>query len=92
MKRTNINLKILSKKFHRLTNGKYRISIKWITKKAKRLFPLKDKDICPACKLYHGLCSCKEKYIGESKRNTTTPCKHTTCVTRCNNVETLVST
>ena len=45
------------KKFHHFTNGKYRISIKWITKKVKSLFPLKDKNIYPACKIYHGLCS-----------------------------------
>ena len=57
------------KKFHHFTNGKYRISIKWITKKVKSLFPLKDKNIYPACKIYQGLCSCKENYVGESKRN-----------------------
>ena len=60
------------KKFHHFTNGKYRISIKWITKKVKSLFPLKDKNIYPACKIYHGLCSCQENYIDESKRNMAT--------------------
>ena len=60
------------KKFHPFTNGKYRISINWITKKVKGLFPLKDKNIYPVGKIYDGLCSCKENYIGESKRNMAT--------------------
>ena len=30
-----------------------------ITKKVKRLFPLKDKKVYPTCKIYHRLCSCK---------------------------------
>ena len=59
-----INLKILSKisPFHK---WKIPISMKRTTKKAKSLFPFKDENIYPACKIYHGLCSCKEKYIGD---------------------------
>ena len=41
----------------------------WNTKKLKSLFPLKGKDIYSTCKVYHGLYSCKENYIGESKCN-----------------------
>lgn len=59
-------------KFNHPTNGKCCISVNWITKKVKRLFQLKDKNIYPECKIYHGLCSPKENYIGESKRNVVT--------------------
>ena len=45
------------KKFHHFTEGKHRISIHWITKKVKGLFPLKDKKIYLDCVFYHGLCS-----------------------------------
>lgn len=31
----------------------------------KSLFPLKDEGIYSACKIYHGLCSCKEKYADD---------------------------
>ena len=35
-------------------------------KKVRSLFLLKDKNIYPAYKIHHGLCTCKENYIGES--------------------------
>jgi len=60
------------RKFHDFTNGKYRLSIKWITKKVQSFFPLKDKNIYPSCKIYEGICCCKENYIGETERNTGT--------------------
>ena len=60
------------KNFYHVTIGQFRISIYWITKKVKSLFPLKDKNIFPTYKIYHGLCSCKKKYIGESKHNSAT--------------------
>ena len=33
------------------------------------LYPLKDKDLHPACKIYKGICSCESTYVGETKRN-----------------------
>ena len=42
--------------FYHFKNAIYSISINWITKKVKSLFPLKDKNIHPPCKIYHGLC------------------------------------
>ena len=42
------------KKLHHFTNGKYRVSTNWIKKKVKSLFLLKDNNIYPACKIYHG--------------------------------------
>ena len=56
-------------KFHNYTSSKYRVAIKWITKKTKTLFPLKDRNNHPACKIYEGVCSCGSTYIGETKRN-----------------------
>ena len=42
------------------------------TKKVKQLFPLKEKNPYHSCKIYEGVCSCKENYIGETKRNVIT--------------------
>ena len=61
--------KTFLKKFHSFTNNKYDMAIKWITRKVKNLFPLKGKNKHPACKIYKGVCSCGEEYIGETKRN-----------------------
>lgn len=67
---------------HCFTNEKYRILVNWITKKVKSLFPLRDQNIYPVCKIYHGLCSCKENCLSESKCNVTTSYgKHQLCPT-----------
>ena len=34
--------------------------------------PLKEGNPYPSCKIYEGVCSCKENYIGETKRNVIT--------------------
>ena len=39
------------KKFHQFTGGKYKEAIKWLTKKLKSLFPLKDHNLHPPCKI-----------------------------------------
>ena len=57
------------KKFHQFTGDKYDIAVKWLTKKVKSLFPLKDRNLHPSCKIYKGACSCGEIYIGETIRN-----------------------
>ena len=49
--------------------GKNQVTIKWITKKVKSLFSLKDKNSCPACQIYKGTFVCDETYIGETIRN-----------------------
>ena len=38
----------------------------------KTLFKLKDKSLHSACKIYHGVCSRGETYIGETVRNVET--------------------
>ena len=57
------------KKFHDFTGEKYQILIKWVTRKVKSLFRLKSQNPHPSCKIYEGVCSCGETYIGETKRN-----------------------
>ena len=57
------------KKFNYFTNYKLDVRIKWLTRKIRTLFQLKDKSLHPACKIYEGICICGEKYIGETKRN-----------------------
>ena len=37
--------------------------------KVKSLFPSKDRNIHPPCKIYKGVCNCGETYIGETIRN-----------------------
>ena len=61
--------KTFLKKFHSFTNSNFRIAIKWKTKQVRSLFPLKDKNPHPSCKIYEGECKCGMKYIGQTKRN-----------------------
>ena len=56
-------------KFYQITNQNFQATIKWITKKAKSLFSLKDKNPYPACQIYKGTCVCDETYIAETIRN-----------------------
>ena len=35
----------------------------------RNLFRLKNKNFHQACAMYEGVCTCKENYIGETKRN-----------------------
>ena len=61
--------KCFLKKFHEPMNDLYDIKIKWITKKMKNMFCLKKRNPHPACVIYEGICTYKENYIGETKRN-----------------------
>ena len=54
------------KKFHRFTDEKYDMAVKWLTKKVKSLFPFNDRNLHLSCKIYKGLCKCGETYIGET--------------------------
>ena len=56
-------------KFHQFTNQKFQVTIKWISKKVKSLFSLKDKNPYTACQIYKGTCVCDETYIGDTIRN-----------------------
>ena len=41
----------------------------WKTKNVRSFFPLKTKNLHRSCKIYNGLCSCGEDYVGETKKN-----------------------
>ena len=60
------------KNFNEITNDKYDIRIKWLTRKMKTLFNLQDPCIHPACKIHKGVCTCEETYIGETISNVET--------------------
>ena len=64
--------KQLLKKLKVFTKQKYHFRIVWKTKKARQLYPLKEKNPYHSCKIYNGVWSCKENYIGEIKRNVIT--------------------
>ena len=57
------------KKFDKFTDDKFDVRIKWLTKKVKSLFIVKDKSLHQACKVYKGFRSCGESYISETIRN-----------------------
>ena len=61
--------KQFTKKFHQFTGEKYDIAVKWLMKKVKSLFTLKDWNFRPSCKIYKGVCSCGETNIGETIGN-----------------------
>ena len=56
-------------KLEEFTNNKVKFIYHWKTRKLKSLFPLKDRIKHKANIVYKGTCSCKESYIGETKRN-----------------------
>ena len=57
------------KKFNYFTSDSYDLNVVWKTKKVRSFFPLKDKNLHPSCKIYYGLCSLGEDYVGETKGN-----------------------
>ena len=54
------------KKFDKFTNYTFNVRIKWLAKKIKTLI---NKSLHQACKIYKGVCSCGEIYIGKTIRN-----------------------
>ena len=72
------------KKFHQFTGQKYDMAVKWLTKKVKSVFPLKDRNLYPSCKIYKSICSCGETIRNVEERwsehnstdNTSEPAKH----------------
>ena len=55
------------KRFHQFTGGKYNTPVKWLTKKVTSLFPLKNCNLHPSCKVFTGVCSCGETYLRNVK-------------------------
>ena len=64
-----ISSKRFIKNFYQFTGEKYDMAVKWLTKEGKSLFQLRDRNLHPSCKIYKGICSCGETYIGETIRN-----------------------
>ena len=64
-----IKSKHFLKKFHKFTNNSFRIVITWKTRNIRFLFPLKDKNDYKSFVIYKGVCSCRSRYIGETKHN-----------------------
>ena len=52
-----------------LKNHQYDVMIMWNTRKVKSLFRIKDPNPHPSCKIYEGICTCSDTYIGETKQN-----------------------
>ena len=51
------------------TENLFKFQIVWETRKIRSLFPLKDRVNHRSCVIYEGICSCGEKYIGQTNRN-----------------------
>ena len=56
-------------KLDEYTNYKIKFRYSWKTRKLQSLFPLKDPIVQRVNVIYKGTCTCKEFYIGETKRN-----------------------
>ena len=65
-------IKSLLNKFQSFIYLIFDIAVKWLTKKIRSSFRLKDKNPFLACKIYEGTCFCSANYIGETKRNVET--------------------
>ena len=52
-------------KFHEFTNGQYEVAIRWMTRKVKSLFSLKDKNPSPLIASYIGDYVIVEKITSE---------------------------
>ena len=56
------------KKFEAFTNHRYRIAIKWITRKVISLFKVKSRNLNSSCVIHRSKCSCGKEYIGVTER------------------------
>ena len=55
-------------KLNAFTDSKFKYLIIWETRKIRSIFPLKDKVSHKSCVIYEGICSCGERYTGETNR------------------------
>ena len=66
---TNEHLsKVFIDRLNIFTEHKFKFIIIWDTRKIRSLFQLKDKVTHKSCVIYEGICSCGDKYVGETKR------------------------
>ena len=59
-------------KFNNFAQSNFGESIKWLTRKTKTLFTLKDPSIHSPCKIYKRVFNCGKTYNGETMRNVET--------------------
>ena len=64
--KANLNLLLKSENS---TNNTFDVQIKWLIKKIKNLLRVKDKSLHQASKIYKGVSSCGERFIGKTIRN-----------------------
>ena len=65
----NENLsRVFLRKLYSFIGESYKVFIIWNTTKIRSLFPLKDRNLHPNCVIYEGICSCGERYIGETAK------------------------
>ena len=69
VKRNEKRSKNFLNKIYNFINEKFKLIIRWKTRNLKSLFPFKDKDLHPPCKIEKGICSCQSTYFGGTKRN-----------------------
>ena len=60
--------KTFIRKLEEFTHGKFMFKIIWNTRTIRSLFPLKDRVEHRSCLIYEGICSCGDKYTGETNR------------------------
>ena len=59
---------VFLRKLYSFIGESYKVFIIWNTTKIRSLFPLKDRNLHPNCVIYEGICSCGERYIGETAK------------------------
>ena len=62
--------KTFIRRLEEFTQEKFTFKIIWNTRTIRSLFPLKDRVEHRCCVIYEGICTCGEKYTGETNRNT----------------------
>ena len=60
--------KTFIRRLESFTRNSFMFKIIWNTRNIRSLFPLKDRVEHRSCVIYEGVCSCGEKYVGETNR------------------------
>ena len=68
-RQNEFQVKTIIQKLDYFTGNNVKFRYYWKTRKVRSLFPLKDLVIHKTNVIYKGTCSCKDFYIGETKRN-----------------------
>ena len=63
---------VFLKKIGNFTGDTFRLAITWKARKIQTLFPVKEKNLYPSCKIYYDICDCGEDYTGDTEQITKT--------------------